>query len=96
MEGSPDESLINNQGKRYDYLAVTKGKAYAMIYTYTGRTIEVNLGKFSGDRVKCTWFSPANGKSSVIGKFVNKGRQTFDPPGEEKEGNDWVLLLDGY
>jgi len=96
FERTPDDGLVNSQGERYRYLAATKGKAYGMTYTYNGRTIEVNLRRFSGDRVKCTWFSPANGKSSVIGKFVNKGRQTFDPPGEEKEGNDWVLLLEGY
>jgi hypothetical protein len=96
VERTPDDGLVNNQGERYNYLAATKGKAYGMIYTYNGRTIEVNLGRFSGDRVKCIWFSPASGKSNVIGSFVNKGKQTFDPPGEEKEGNDWVLLLDGY
>jgi len=27
--------------------------------------------------------------------FDNKGVQKFDPPGEEAEGNDWVLVLEG-
>ena len=24
----------------------------------------------------------------------NKGTQSFDPPGEVQDGNDWVLVLD--
>jgi hypothetical protein len=29
----------------------------------------------------------------LIGKFDNKGTMEFDPPGEKKDGNDWVLIL---
>jgi hypothetical protein len=96
FERVPDEGLINNQGERYNYLAATRGKNYAMIYTYTGRDMAVNLGRFAGKTVKCAWYNPLNGAYIAIGKFNNKGKRTFDPPGEAKEGNDWVLLLQGY
>ena len=28
------------------------------------------------------------------GEFENRDRRTFDPPGEEQPGNDWVLMLE--
>jgi hypothetical protein len=92
----PDEGLINNQGKRYNYLLATKGKGYALVYTYTGRKMELNLGRYAGKKVKCAWYNPRNGEYIAIGNFDNRGARTFDPPGEEKEGNDWVLVLQGY
>jgi len=33
------------------------------------------------------------GETTALGKFENKGRRTFEPPGEEKPGNDWVLAF---
>jgi hypothetical protein len=90
----PDQSLIaGDAGERYNHLVATRGKNYAMVYTYTGRTIPVQMDKISGTRIKASWYSPRNGKTTAIGSFTNKGMQQFDPPGEEKEGNDWVLLL---
>ena len=64
------------------------------MYTYTGRTFKVNLGKISGSKVKASWFDPRNGKTTAIGTFPNKGTQEFNAPGEPKNGNDWVLILD--
>jgi Protein of unknown function (DUF4038)/Putative collagen-binding domain of a collagenase len=92
----PDQGLINNQGEKYNYLLATKGKNYALVYTYTGRNIIVNLGRYAGKKVKCAWYNPRNGEYIATGNFDNRGTKTFDPPGEEKEGNDWVLVLQGY
>ncbi len=95
LERIPDQSLIAGQnGERHNRLLATRGKNYAFIYTYTGRNINVNLGKIEGDKVKAAWFNPRDGKTSEIGEFDNKGTKEFNPPGEEKEGNDWVLILD--
>ncbi len=95
FERIPDEGLVNNQGESYNYLAATKGKGYSMIYTCNGRTMEINLGRFDGTRVKCSWYNPGNGEYIGIGEFNNKGKRIFNPPGEEKDGNDWVLVLQG-
>lgn len=92
----PDQGLITNQGEKYNYIIATKGKSYALLYTYTGRNMEVNLGRYAGKKVKCAWYNPRNGEYIAIGNFDNRGTKTFDPPGEEKEGNDWVLVLQGY
>ncbi|WP_374163398.1 glycoside hydrolase family 140 protein [Arcticibacter sp. MXS-1] len=94
-ERVPDQSLIANQSEKYNYLAGTRGETYAFIYTYNGRNIKVNMGKITGEKVKASWYSPRDGKTTEIGTFDNKGTHEFDAPGEVKDGNDWVLVLDG-
>jgi hypothetical protein len=97
FERVPDQTLIaSDPGKRYDRLLATRGKDYAFIYTYNGRNISLNMGKIAGDSVKAAWYSPRDGRLRLIGKFLNKGVQQFDPPGEQQDGNDWVLVLDTY
>ncbi len=90
----PDSTLVANQGLRYNHLAATRGKKYAMVYTYNGRVMKINMGKISGEKVKASWYSPRDGSKNVIGEFPNSGEQSFDPPGEKTDGNDWVLLLE--
>jgi hypothetical protein len=95
FERVPDQSLIaGEQGSKYNYLTATKGKDYAFVYDYTGRTFSVNMGKISGAKVKASWYSPRDGSRLAIGTFTNKGVQSFNPPGEEREGADWVLVLE--
>ena len=95
FERIPDQSLIaGEQKEKYGYLAATRGRNYAFIYDYTGRTFEVNMGKISGSKVKASWYSPKDGSRKTIGSFANSGVLKFDPPGVEKEGNDWVLVLE--
>lgn len=90
----PDQSLIANQGNRYDYLVASRGPDYALIYTYTGRSIKLNMGKLPGDKVAASWFSPRDGKTTTIGDVANIGVQEFNPPAEPKNGNDWVLIIE--
>ena len=95
LERIPDQGLVaGEQGERYRYIAATRGRKYAFIYNYTGRTFNVNMGMIEGKIVKAAWYSPKNGTKKSIGAFVNKGVQRFDPPGVEREGNDWVLVLE--
>lgn len=90
----PDQSLVAGEnGERYDYIPATRGAAFALLYTYTGRTFEVNMGKIAGERVNARWFSPRDGAYTPIGELANEGTARFDPPGETAEGNDWVLEL---
>jgi len=96
FERVPDQSLVSTEtnGTKYDYVIATQGKIYAFYYTYTGRSFDAVLGKISGDYVKANWYNPKNGKTIYIGRFKNYGVKHFDPPGEKKDGNDWVLILD--
>lgn len=89
----PDESLVANQGEKYNYMAATRGEDYALVYTYNGRTMAINMGKIKGTEVEASWYDPRNGQSIAIGTFKNEGVVEFDPSGEVIDGNDWVLVL---
>ena len=95
FERVPDQSLIVNNGEKYNYLAATRGKNYALIYTYNGRNIEIDAGKMESKNISAQWFNPRNGSYTKIGNFKNYGILTFDPPGEMQDGIDWVLVLKG-
>ena len=95
FERIPDQTLIAaEQGEKYNYQIATRGKDYAFVYTYNGREINVAMGIIEGKKVKASWFNPRTGETTFIGNFNNKGTQTFDPPGETKDGNDRVLVLE--
>lgn len=89
-ERIPDQSLVEEQGERYDYLVASRGQRYAFIYNYTGRSMNIRMGKIEGRDVKASWFDPRNGKYGEAGSFANEGTKTFDPPTKE----DWVLVLE--
>ncbi len=90
----PDQSLIaSGQGERYDYQIATRGKDYAFIYTYNGREIQVNASQLEGDKIQASWFNPRTGETTLIREFEKKGMESFDPPGEMEDGNDWVLII---
>lgn len=94
FERIPDQSLIAENGEKYNRLIATRTDNYAFIYNYNGREMKINMGKIKGDKVKASWFNPRNGETTEIGEVDNKGVQTFQPEGGQKDGNDWVLILD--
>ena len=94
LERVPDQSLIADNGVRYDRVLASRGKSYAFAYTYTGRPFTLKLGAISGKQVKAQWYSPRDGKFTPVATFANRGVRRFDPPGEAGPGNDWVLVLD--
>lgn len=94
FERVPDQSLIAENGERYDRLLATRGKDYAFIYTWNGRDMKVNMGKIGGAKVHASWYDPRTGETKILGKIENKGIKTFYPPGEVRNGNDWVLVLE--
>lgn len=93
FERVPANEMVSNQGERYQYTAATRGKNYAFLYSYTGRRMDVKMGALRGAAVNFRWFDPRTGVYTKGGTVKNSGTATFDPPGEEKAGNDWVLVL---
>jgi hypothetical protein len=91
----PDQSLIaGKQGTKYNYLLATRGKNYAFIYTYTGKNFAVNTSSLPGANIKSSWFNPRTGAITAGVTQAKAKTLSFNPPGEPKNGNDWVLILD--
>lgn len=90
----PDQSIILDNGTKYDRLVATRTDTYALIYNYNGREMKINLEKLQGDRFKASWFNPRNGQYSPIAELDKQAAQVFTPEGGKKDGNDWVLVLE--
>ena len=95
FERVPDQRLIaGDNGTGYGRVLATRGRGYAMAYSYTGRPFRIRMGLISGRKVRAAWFDPRSGAERPIGTFANIGERLFTPPGKPRPGNDWVLLLD--
>jgi len=95
LDRIPAQDLIaGKQGEKYDYMAATRGKNYAFIYTFNGSNININLDILRFNKTKASWYNPRNGVYTSIGVFKAKGIRTFNPPGEKTNGNDWILILE--
>lgn len=91
----PDQSLIaDGQGDGTHHVQATRGEDYAFIYIASGRTIKVDMGKITGDKVQAWWYNPRTGEAKLIGAKKNQGKMEFDPPGKPGKHNDWILVLD--
>ncbi|MCX8130568.1 MAG: glycoside hydrolase family 140 protein [Clostridia bacterium] len=93
LERIPDQSLVVDEYEGADHLAATRGVSYAFIYSPTGKTIKVNMGKITGHKVVAHWYDPKTGEVSYIGEFENEGVKEFYTPTRGR-GQDWVLMLD--
>ncbi len=91
----PDQSLISgNAGSSANHIQATRGDGYAFFYIPSGNTVTINMGKISGSTVRAWWYNPRTGNASEIDTYSNNGSQSFNPPGSQERGNDWVLVLD--
>jgi Protein of unknown function (DUF4038)/Putative collagen-binding domain of a collagenase len=90
----PAQELIVDNGERYERVAATKGKNYAMFYVYNGRDFKVEIKKLKFYPGKASWFNPKSGEQKIIQEYRNTTIKSFDPPGEKMNGNDWVLILE--
>jgi hypothetical protein len=100
LERVPDQGLLAGEGGcAAERIEATRGRHYAFIYSAYGRDIVVYMDKLSADKVKASWYDPRTGKTTVIGTFEGKGKQTFTPPlpvnsPVPSQREDWVLILD--
>lgn len=88
------EIIVNNTGSKYDYIVATKGKDYALIYTCNGKNFKADLNRLKFKVTKLSWYNPSDG--TIVNSWANRKKEIvdFDPPGEQKNGNDWVLILE--
>lgn len=90
----PAQSIIVDNGERYDKVIATRGEDYAMIYVYNGRDFKVRTEAQKFYPKKASWFNPRNGEIKTISDYRFATVNEFDPPGEKENGNDWVLILE--
>jgi hypothetical protein len=94
LERVPDQSLLLSEaGAGVHHVRATRDEQgrYAMVYIPTGRPVELDLAKLSGERLRASWFDPRTGMARVIGVFPKAERRAWTPP---FGGPDWVLVLD--
>ncbi|PZP44523.1 MAG: glycoside hydrolase [Pseudopedobacter saltans] len=86
--------LIGNVKTKYDYLLATKGDGYALVYSYVGRTININEPKLGFTSNKISWFNPSNGES-VAAQYKRRGSVLrAEINGDLDKTKDWVLILE--
>ncbi len=92
----PDQSVLSDPGARYDHLSALRGKNCLLVHTWNGRKIVLNKEQLPGNQFSVVWFSPRNGMSMNMGSVKKGDKFEFTPPGEQANGNDWVLILLRY
>ena len=91
---SPDQYILEEPGERYNHLVALRGKSCLLVYTYNGRSVNLNMQLLTGNQFRCKWFCPRTGKVTDVGKINKNKSHVFDPPGMQVDGNDWVLILE--
>jgi hypothetical protein len=94
FDRGPAQELVADNGEKYNHVAATMGKDYAMLYVYNGRNFNVNIHKLKFYPSKAIWFDPRTGEKKLIAMGRNEVGHRYDPPGEPKDGNDWILILE--
>ena len=90
----PNNSVIAEQGERYNHQTALVGNNCLLIYTWNGRSIKIDQSKWKNKVKKARWYDPRNGKFSAAQFVSGKNILEFDPPGSEVNGNDWVLVIE--
>lgn len=93
FERVPDQSVIAGaNGERYDRAIATRGSDYLLVYNYSGRPMQIDLGKISGAKKNAWWYAAKDGKLSYIGEF-DSAVTTFQHDSGYLSGNDQVLIV---
>lgn len=87
FERVADNSVIIDNGTRYDRLICTRGNDYLMVYNYTGRPMKLDLRKISGKKKQIWIMNPSNGIITPIGN-TGDGIYEYIP----EKGKDLVLI----
>ena len=80
-----DQSILLDNGTRYDRLAATCGKDYLMVYDYNGNPIHVNLAGISGKEKNLWWMDAATGSLKYLGKTADK-KYRYTPANPDADG----------
>ncbi len=101
--------MQDGEGLRSNCILATRGRRgdYAMVYTANGRNIRLKMDRLAGPFMDAFWFDPRTGEwrsgerrfaaatpfQTRIPSGAGAPPREFDPPGQPRDGNDWVLAL---
>jgi len=91
FERVPDQSIIVENGKKYNRLLATRGTDYLLVYNYNSVPMKVDLTKISGAQKDVWWMDAATGNLAFIGTFDNK-TTIFNRQRPSKAVSDGVLI----
>lgn len=72
FERIPDQSIVLDNGTKYDRLAATRGNDFLLVYNYTSRDMKIDFRKISGDKKKVWWMNAGTGELTWLGEYDNK------------------------
>ncbi|HCY40256.1 MAG TPA: glycoside hydrolase [Prolixibacteraceae bacterium] len=90
----PRDELILEQGERYHHQSTLAGKNCLLIYTWNGRQVKIDWSKWKNKVWQARWYDPRSGNFSTANFTSGENILEFDPPGNEVNGNDWVLVIE--
>ena len=93
----PDSTVLSGNsgaGAEATLAARDREGRYFFVYTPYGKPVTVRMDKLSGQKATAYWFDPRTGEALRIDGVAATSEQTFDPPGEQGRGHDWVLVVD--
>lgn len=86
-------SAVPGEG-RYRFVATRDDiGSYAMVYVPVGRKFSINTSSLRGEKLKCWWYNPRDGKATSIGVFEKREIMEFISP-NPGENLDWILVID--
>ena len=89
----PAQELLarNTDGAGHQRVAQSRDGTFVLAYTPLGQPVTLRTagrGWFTA-----SWFDPRTAELRPAGVGGAQATPSFDPPGEQRRGNDWVLLL---
>jgi hypothetical protein len=72
FERIADQSVIQDNGERYNRLIATRGNDYLLVYNYNGNSMKLDLRKISGTKKNVWWMTASTGKLIYLGEFDSK------------------------
>lgn len=80
FERREDQSVVRNNGTRYERLAATRGDDYVLVYNHTGRNMDIDLSKISGKKKNLWWMDASTGALTYLGQCGNDVKYTPADP----------------
>ena len=87
-----DQSVIAGQnGERYDRNIATRGNDYLLVYNYSGKPMQLDLAKISGQKKNVWVMNPSDGSLKYLGEYDSKVTE-FANDGAYLRGSDRVFI----